>query len=140
MQCGTLFCTANTTPKVSAADIGGKRSKQRSEPELVILSIHETFVPIKNIAMATKIQKLKPFSEIPSYKFTRALKEFMSLDKSKPNALEFHLSSVFKSLMNEQGIALLDAGPLKPPTLLISKPDLVEEFMRASGSRPARSG
>ena len=97
-------------------------------------------MPIKNIAMATKIQKLKPFSEIPSYKFTRALKEFMSLDKSKPNALEFHLSSVFKSLMNEQGIAVLDAGPLKPPTLLISKPDLVEEFMRASGSRPARSG
>ena len=136
MQCGTLFCTANTTPKVSAADIAGKYSEQRSEPELV----SETFVPIKNFAMATKIQKLKPFSEIPSYKFTRALKEFMSLDKSKPNALEFHLSTVFKSLMNEQGIALLDAGPLKPPTLLISKPDLVEEFMRASGSRPARSG
>ena len=42
--------------------------------------------------------------------------------------------------MNEDGLSVLELGPHRPPYLLVSKPHLVGEFLRASGSQPNRPG
>ena len=46
----------------------------------------------------------------------------------------------FRRGMNEEGLAVLKAGPHRPPFVLVSNPELVEQFLRAAGSRPNRPG
>ena len=82
---------------------------------------------------------LKPFSAVPKVKLSKIVWDLWKLEKS-PYALNYHYSDLFKSQMNDEGVAVLEGGPLKPPLVLVSKPELAEEFLRASGSRPTRPG